>query len=279
VFLAPTTTITAVLYYFGWVRASATYGYFGVDVQRTLGFSAAEYVRRSSTVVFTPLAILLLTAVLFLFLAGMLNGYLLAPGHHRMLVDVTAGVQCAAALTLICAAILLERPEVVAHTPLVKPALLAGGTLLALYAGHLRGLVSARPQHRTWNPMLIGALYRGLLGGVLVLAAFWATAILALQQGLEAAHALERGLVGAPGVVVYAHTNQYITGPGVKVAVLSPTDAGFRFRYTGLRLLARTADGGYVLLPRGWTHAYGSPTYVLPPSAGIRVDLQALPAD
>jgi hypothetical protein len=110
-------------------------------------------------------------------------------------------------------------------------------------------------------------------------ALFWATSILAREQGLQAARALERNLPSAIGVVIYAHDNQEIGGSGVKLVLLDPSSAPFRFRYTGLRLLSRAADGGYVLLPRGWTHTNGSPAYILEPNAGIRVDLQALPAD
>ena len=279
-FVAPTTTITAMLYYFGWVRASTFYGYFGVDVSKTLGFSAADYVRNSSTVVFTPFAFILLGSLLVAAAATATDLYLTNPRNSGRLRYLVNGLQGAAASALVCAAVLLARPELVATTPLTKPMVLAGGSLLALYAVHVRSLVLRRRPRVPKSEDIAGALYRGILGGMVLLALFWATAILAREQGLRAAHALERNLPSTSGIVVYAHDNEDITGRGVNLVQLDPSGAAaFRFRYTGLRVLSRSADGGYVLLPRGWTHTNGSPAYVLQPKAGIRVDLQALPAD
>jgi hypothetical protein len=99
------------------------------------------------------------------------------------------------------------------------------------------------------------------------------------EQGLEAAHQLERNLDGTTGVVVYAHDRQHISGAGINVVALRTSEAAFRYPYTGLRLLGRSADGGYVLLPRWWTRTDGNPAYVLPAGSGIRVDLLALPLD
>lgn len=278
-FVAPTTAITALLYYFGWVRASTTYGYFGVDVERTLGFSAADYVRRSSTIVFTPLAGFTLLSLVILRGTHAVDQYLRQPVNHKHIAHVAHVASAAATLLLVTAAVLLKEPSWVAKTPLIKPLSLAMGATCATYSGHVRNLQADGQANSEAGQHLFAALYKGLLGGLIVLALFWATAIVALEQGLRAAHALERGLPAAPGVVVYAHDNQYITGLGVKYVSLDPANSAYRFRYTGLRLLARTADGGYVLLPRGWVHAYGNPAYVIPSNAGIRVDLQALPAD
>jgi hypothetical protein len=268
------------LYYFGWIRASSRYGYFGVDVSNTLGLSAADYVRESSTVVFTPLTILLLAALVIAFAANAADVYLTNPGNSHRLRYLANGVHGTAALALVCAVVLLARPDLVAPAPLTKPIMLAVGALLALYAMHVRALILRSQAHReAKSDDLAGALYRGIFGGVVVLALFWATAILAREQGLQAARLLERNLPSVTGVVVYTHDNEDITGRGVRLVLLDPSGAAFRFRYTGLRLLRRAADGAYVLLPRGWTHTNGSPAYVLGPTAGIRVDVQALPAD
>lgn len=48
-----TVLLTGVLYYFGWVRAHASLGYFGVD-PGLVGYSTAEYVLRSINVAFLP---------------------------------------------------------------------------------------------------------------------------------------------------------------------------------------------------------------------------------
>ena len=57
--IAPITVITALLYYFGWVRTGAVFGRFGVD-QRVLAYSVDDYLLRSAGVAFRPFAFLLL---------------------------------------------------------------------------------------------------------------------------------------------------------------------------------------------------------------------------
>jgi hypothetical protein len=57
--IAPITVITALLYYFGWIRTGAIFGRFGVD-QRVLAYSVDDYLLRSAGVAFRPLAFLLL---------------------------------------------------------------------------------------------------------------------------------------------------------------------------------------------------------------------------
>jgi hypothetical protein len=278
-FLAPTTAVTAILYYFGWVRASTMYNYFGVDVSRTLGLSATDYVRNSSTVVFTPVAALLITALAFALASRVADRFLTRPNNAPRLRQLGYALPIVSAVLLVAAAVLLMHPDLVRTTPLIKPTLLALGSLLALYGAHIRSLIGRRQWQRQSKPDLAVSLYRGIVWGMVVLALFWATSILARQQGLEAAHQLERDLDGATGVVVYAHDRQNISGAGINVVALGTSQSAFRYRYTGLRLLGRSADGGYVLLPRWWTHTDGSPAYVLPPSSGIRVDLLALPLD
>jgi hypothetical protein len=48
-----TVLITGLLYYFGWVRAQATAGYFGLDTS-LIGYTTTDYLLRSVSVTFTP---------------------------------------------------------------------------------------------------------------------------------------------------------------------------------------------------------------------------------
>ena len=56
--LAPIGVITALLYYFGWVRSGSFFGYFGLD-QRVLRLSSQDYLVRSANVAFRPILVLL----------------------------------------------------------------------------------------------------------------------------------------------------------------------------------------------------------------------------
>jgi len=60
--LAPTTVITALLFYFGWAQTSALFGRLGID-QSALGFTVQDYMLRSVNSTFRPLSVVLLAAV------------------------------------------------------------------------------------------------------------------------------------------------------------------------------------------------------------------------
>jgi len=59
--LAPTTVITALLFYFGWARTNALFGRLGID-QSALGFTVQDYLLRSVNSTFRPLSVVLLAA-------------------------------------------------------------------------------------------------------------------------------------------------------------------------------------------------------------------------
>jgi hypothetical protein len=61
--LAPAGVLTAVLYYFGYVREQALFAYFGIDLG-SLDFSTADYLVRSAGTLFFSLATLLVVAVM-----------------------------------------------------------------------------------------------------------------------------------------------------------------------------------------------------------------------
>jgi hypothetical protein len=100
------------------------------------------------------------------------------------------------------------------------------------------------------DPLLVASL--ALIGVVVFLSVFWATKDLARALGRGQARTLERSLARQPGATVYSERRLYL--PGVHEAALS--GGGYRFRYTGLRLLVRSG-GRYLLIPDGWTHARG----------------------
>jgi hypothetical protein len=60
--LAPTTVITALLFYFGWAQTNALFGRLGID-QSALGFTVQDYMLRSVNSTFRPLSLVLLAAV------------------------------------------------------------------------------------------------------------------------------------------------------------------------------------------------------------------------
>jgi hypothetical protein len=269
--LVPAGTVTAVVYYFGYVREHALFAYFGVDLG-SVQFSTADYLVRGAGPLFSPLVTALVLGV-----AAVLAHHLLFPllahadRQWQRAAWVAFGV---AALTLITVgATGVHRRVDALGGPLLSPVSLGAGALLLDYAVQTARTYETLPDH----VLAVVDATRGLRGGLLValalVAAFWATANVAEQHGINAARAIERSLPVRPQAIVYSRDRLQITGPGVSVVRLSGADAAFAFRYNGLRTLTHT-DDHWFLLPVGWTHDNGTTVILLPDSTDeIRVDL------
>ena len=58
-FIAPTTIITSVCVYFGFVSTRKYYSYFGID-SNAIGFATSDYVMQSISILFAPILVLLI---------------------------------------------------------------------------------------------------------------------------------------------------------------------------------------------------------------------------
>ena len=63
--VAPASLLTAILYYFGYTREHALFGYFGIDLE-SLRFSTTDYLVRSVGTIFVPIGTVLLCGVFVL---------------------------------------------------------------------------------------------------------------------------------------------------------------------------------------------------------------------
>lgn len=268
--VAPASLLTAILYYFGYLREHALFAYFGVD-PGSLGFSTTDYLVRSAGTIFLPIATVLVCGVLTVAVHHILSLALSrADSKWRLVSCVGIGV---IAIVLLAIGVLgLQQPDV-NLPPLAAPIALGTGALLLEYTVHTAATympLSKQLQDalgRTRN------LRRILIGALLLVSAFWATSIVAQQRGDAFAQAFEASLPFQPRAVVYSHERLEITGPGVKEFHLAGADAAFIYRYDGLRPLIHSG-GHWFLLPAGWTHGNGATVVILPDTApGIRVDL------
>jgi hypothetical protein len=64
-------------------------------------------------------------------------------------------------------------------------------------------------------------------------------------------------IASLPAVAVYSSQDMAITGNGVEARRLTVADGRFRFRYSGLRLLA-VGDESIVLIPERWQPSTGN---------------------
>src|SRR5659263_362116 len=126
--LAPAGALSAVLYYFGYVRVQALYGYFGADVG-SLGFSTVDYVVSSAGTFFVLLVTLLVAGVV-----AVAGHYLLQ--HVREHVDVErrrlvwVGLGLTATALLVLGVVGLFRRAHPLFSPLFAPCCLGAGTCL-----------------------------------------------------------------------------------------------------------------------------------------------------
>jgi hypothetical protein len=271
--LAPAGVLSAVLYYFGYVREQALFAYFGTDLG-SLGFSTTDYLVGSAGTFFVLLATLLLAAVGAVVGHHLLQ-YLLSragPGPRRVI-----WIACGAAGVVLLAfgVIGLYRRGHPLLSPLAAPCALGAGVVLLEYVASAAA-AATRATAATALPTALGTtgmLRRALAGALVLVTFFWLAANVALQHGVAAAHAIELTLPTHPQAVVFSHDRLQISGPGVNVVPLDPAGAAFAFRYNGLRTL-RHSGGRWFLLPVGWTHQNGATVILLRDSSeGIRVDL------
>jgi hypothetical protein len=273
--VAPTTLVTALLYYFGWARATATYDHFGID-QSTLGFSTQDYLLHSTNSAFRPLSLVLLLGLL----AGWLQLRLartLESGTPAWLLPLVAhGARVVGLLLLLIGLLGRYGPLVYNVAFPVVPLSLATGVLLLTYGSWVRRRWQpARDVARDprLSPPWLTGLRRGLLWAFVIVNLFAAVAGYADERGRELGRQLEANLQIRPGVILYSVQPLGLDGPGVDHTGLPAGPSRFRFRYTGLKLLVRSG-GKYFLVPAGWSSGSGASTFAIPDGDDIRVEFQ-----
>ncbi len=268
--LAPAGVVSALLYYFGYVREQALFAYFGADLG-SLGFSTTDYLVRSAGTFFILLATLLVVALAAVAAHHLLR-YLLGRAPRWARRTVWTALYAAAVALLLFGVIGLYRRSDPLLRPLAAPAALGAGAVLLQYAvGATAGAASGTPLATTLAATR--TLRRVLAGALALISIFWLAATVALQRGIDTARAIELALPAQPQAVVYSHDRVQISGPGVNVVPLDTAGSAFAFRYNGLRVLVHTG-GRWFLLPVGWTHENGATVILLPDRPdSIRVDL------
>lgn len=269
--VAPASLLTAILYYFGYIRERALFGYFGIDLE-SLRFSTTDYLVRSVGTIFVPIG----TVLLF--------GFFALAGHHLLIPVLTraadkwrnaawAGIAIISIVLLGVGVNGLEQFMDLDLLPLVSPIALGAGAFLFEYAVYTAAIYMPLSEQQQDVLSTTKNLRRVLIVALMLVSAFWATATIAQQRGNAVAQAIGASLPVQPEAIVYSLQRLQITGPGVKVTRLSGTGAAFVYRYDGLRPLVHSG-GHWFLLPAGWTHTNGATVIILPDTtSGIRVDL------
>ena len=277
--VAPTSAVTALLYYFGWTRTTVQATRLGLD-ESLLGYSTQDYLLRSITSMLAPLVVGLIAILLGLALHAVLTAWIHRTGgraekstadpvRRRLLARMVSTI-AAAGLVLLAlggAGTRVARPSYELYV--VTPVCVTLGLLLLVYAANLYrrflirpALAEAADELHGLRVIAIGAILMLLMASL-----FWNVSHYADVKGRVLARTVERELRNQPSVIIYSDKRLYLQPPVIETR-LEPTDAAYTFAYSGLKLMFR-ADRKFFLRPS--EHLPG-PNIVLPDGPGIRLE-------
>jgi hypothetical protein len=267
--VAPTTLLTSLLFYFGWAHAYYFYDYFGIN-STLLGLTTRDYVQRAADGLFIPMMVVACAGLLALWAHSLLRARL-AEGPHPWLLRLVIGI-AAVGLVLTVGGFW----SIFAATPLRRrlygtaaPLSLALGVLLVVYAVHQwRSLGVGR---RTAGPPWGRVAEWGAVFVLVGLSLFWAAGNYSVAVGRQRAREMVLELPGEPGVVLFSERSLSLIAPGVREVRCRDPQAGYRFRYDGLKLLPQSGDQ-YLLLPATWSRRNGV-AILIPRNDSLRLEL------
>jgi hypothetical protein len=249
---APPAMVVALAYYFAVKRQETLALHFGIDTS-VLGYSTQDYLLRGGDTLFLVLLFASLTGLAAIAAHVALTRHAEATWPAARLRAMSVAMEVVGAVLLVIGLVAVFEP--LPLNILVRSLSFGAGIVLLAYGVYFGGRVRGagffhQPNRRELDPLLVMSLT--LIGVVVFLSAFWATKDLAQALGRGQARELERSLSKQPGAIVYSDRRLYL--PDVSEAALS--GGGYQFRYTGLRLLVRSA-GRYFLIPDGWSRTSG----------------------
>lgn len=248
--------LSALMFYFGWVRTRVLFDFFGVPVS-VLDYSTTDYVLRSAEVFFKP-------AVWTIFTLGVLTAISicvhLVENHDSVQSwrPLIRGVIVLAALGCAIAGVLGLTRRMQPETSSVL--LCVGGVLIIL-------LYLLYDTHSTTRPPVM-VLIIGVL--LTLAAAFWAVSIYAASIGAAAADDIAAGRLTRPNVVVYSTSDLGIAGAQGTQCQIGSDGKTCRYTYAGYRLLAYTNER-WILIRHPWSA--GTSTVILADNDSLRVEL------
>lgn len=273
---APPAAVIGLAYYFSVKRQETLARHFGID-NSLLGYSTRDYLVRGADALF----LLLLSASLAGLAAIRIHlAVMRRVERGRLPVRwISAAVRGVGAVLLVLGLVAVFRPLPFHPHFLIRSLSFGVGIVLIAYGIYLANVVRSRssgagrrtderrvsPSEWSW----LSAASVVLVVVVLLLSVFWTTKDLAQALGRDQARDLENNLALRPAAVVYSDRRLHINSAGVKETQLAGQD-GYRFHYTGLRLLVRSG-GRYFLIPDRWSARDGV-IVVLPDNDTLRLE-------
>jgi PknH-like protein len=255
--VAPTTLVTALCYYFGYVSTRKSMAYLGIDSD-AIGFTTNDYVTKSAGVLFVTVLTALVLSTGLLALCAYIRRLAKTEKHAGLLRAFGWTVVSVGAVCTIAGVAGVWHPAIWPHQMvwLTPVALALGAGLITFGAWILRIAKALR------SPLPLATVERALLAiavGVLVLALFWATNIFATKAG-EVDGTNIAGNLWSKEATVILDTPDRLVLPKELIKesplTLANSPQGETFRYECFREVAVRGDR-WVLLPANWRPQFG----------------------
>jgi hypothetical protein len=282
--VAPTTLITSLLFYFGYIGTRSRFAYFGVYLDMA-DLSNQRLLLYGVEVIYTPAALGFLAVLMAITFHAGVAWLLDVRKSDTAILIIGPGAVLVGILLLGRALLGIFVTSVYDNEipPGTTPLALALGAVAATYgvwicARRARRVAVDRAEQGGLIAWYDGATMAGLrragqicVCGLVIAGLFWAAHKVAWASGSGRAYDDAVNLPGQPEVVL--DTREQLTGlpAGIKKPAPAPRKEGtFRYRYRGLRLLL-SSGGNLFLVPEKWTKR-GS-TLVVPYDDNVRIQL------
>jgi len=268
--IAPTSLLTGLLYYFGWLHAYYLFDYFGVN-STALGFGSADYLMRSVDALYMPLTIAAIVTLLALWGHAALLPQLRAGSREFRTLFLRLVTGLGIVTTATCGALTLAIGAQSGAYVALAPVGFGAGVLVLAYSVHMRRILGGKGRAVAlvsgWGEAAEWMITFFLIGVSL----FTAATDYAGGVGVSRARELAAELPAQPGVVVYSKQSLDLPHANVTETRCRSSDAAYGYRYDGL-VLVLESSGKYLLLPRAWTRAGGSAAILLQEGDAIRLE-------
>ncbi|MEO3782649.1 hypothetical protein ABGB12_04930 [Actinocorallia sp. B10E7] len=268
--VAPTTLVTALLLYFGYLSTQARFKYFGADLD-LINLTTTDLLFYGSEAVFVAVVVLAL-AVLFgagVYLVG--KWFVSEPRRDAAVGWTSLALLYLGLLLLVGALVGMVTGVTLTRRPIETPLALMLSALMLRYSLWLWQARDADREKPLWMPPPEAVdLIRGVLLVLLIAGLFWTCALASSLYGRSRAVGMVEELRSYPGVLLYTQDAIHSTPLGVSYTDLGKKQS-YRHRYHGLRLLAES-DGRLFLVPVRWSPTT-SRVLVIQNSSDIRLQL------
>ncbi|MBV9059550.1 MAG: hypothetical protein JO296_07820 [Pseudonocardiales bacterium] len=271
--VAPTTLLTALMFYFGLMFAIGYFRYFGVN-WTVLNLPVQDYLILSASSGIIPLMYLAGIMLVVIWLYQLPLHKLSTRTRHIVLQVLMPFVAITGLFLLGVAMVDVWYPILGLSFPLETRGIsLSIGVLLLAYAARLRRMLAVKQRAVPSPPHVPVGMIVTKWGAVFILISvglFWAVSSYALNVGATKAQGLAGALSCETDVVLYSEKSLNLHAPGVREEGKQSSDAAYPFRYEGLKLLPQSGNM-YLFVPANWTYGKGV-AMLLPRSDKIRLE-------